>query len=88
MHDAGYRVVVTHSPGNKNAVGWLDGMVECGWGRVIKPSGVGTARFGLESPGLFTSTQDDLLADLMIESVKLNGVERRRLLMRLRRMNG
>src|SRR4249920_3881134 len=22
MHDAGYRVVVTHSPGNKNAVGW------------------------------------------------------------------
>jgi acetoacetyl-CoA reductase len=23
MHDAGYRVVVTHSPGNKNADGWL-----------------------------------------------------------------
>ncbi len=23
MHDAGYRVVVTHSPGNKNAAGWL-----------------------------------------------------------------
>jgi acetoacetyl-CoA reductase len=22
MHDAGYRVVVTHSPGNKNAAGW------------------------------------------------------------------
>ena len=52
MDDAGYQVVVTYSPGNKNAVGWLDGMVECGWGRVIKPSGVGTARFGLESPGL------------------------------------
>jgi acetoacetyl-CoA reductase len=23
MHDAGYRVVVTHSPANKNAAGWL-----------------------------------------------------------------
>ena len=23
MHDAGYRVVVTHSSGNKNAAGWL-----------------------------------------------------------------
>ncbi|MGA8056473.1 MAG: acetoacetyl-CoA reductase [Burkholderiales bacterium] len=23
MHDAGYRVVVTHSPGNKNAAAWL-----------------------------------------------------------------
>ena len=44
MHDAGYRVVVTHSPGNKNAVGWLDGMVECGWGRVINVSSVDGSR--------------------------------------------
>jgi hypothetical protein len=42
----------------------------------------------LKVPGCYFCTRDDLLADLMIELVKLNGVERRRLLMRLRRMNG
>jgi acetoacetyl-CoA reductase len=31
MHDAGYRVVVTHSPGNKTATQWLADMKEKGY---------------------------------------------------------
>jgi acetoacetyl-CoA reductase len=31
MHDAGYRVVVTHSPGNKNAAAWSDEMQTRGY---------------------------------------------------------
>src|SRR5438034_3780632 len=31
MHDAGFNVVVTHSPGNKNASAWVAGYKEKGY---------------------------------------------------------